>query len=98
MAMALTPARPLRGYAGNRDPIYPDAAKRRGEQGRVVLRVNVSSAGEPVSVTVQQSSGFSRLDNAAAAAVRQWRFEPAARDGKTVEGTAEVPILFRLEN
>ena len=25
-------------------------------------------------------------------------FEPAARDGKTVEGIAEVPILFRLEN
>jgi protein TonB len=98
MAAESTPARPLRGYAGNRDPIYPEAARRRGEQGRVMLRVNVSSGGEPVFVTVQQSSGFPRLDDAAAAAVRQWRFEPAARDGKTVAGIAEVPILFRLEN
>jgi protein TonB len=98
MAAAVTPARPLRGFAGNRDPSYPEAARRRGEQGRVMLRVNVSSGGEPVSVTVQQSSGFPRLDDAAAAAVRQWRFEPAARDGKTVAGIAEVPIVFRLEN
>ena len=98
MAAALTPARPLQGYAGNRDPIYPEAARRRGEQGRVILRVDVSSGGEPVSVIVQQSSGFPRLDAAAATAVRQWRFEPAARGGKSMAGIAEVPILFRLEN
>jgi protein TonB len=98
MAAALTPARPLQGYAGNRDPIYPEAARRRGEQGRVILRVDVSSGGQPVSVIVQQSSGFPRLDDAAAAAVRQWRFEPAARGGKSMAGIAEVPILFRLEN
>ena len=94
----LIPARPIRGSVANRDPAYPDAARRRGEQGRVMLRVNVSADGRPVSVTPLQSSGFPRLDDAAVAAVRQWRFEPAERNGKPVEGAADVPILFRLED
>jgi periplasmic protein TonB len=94
----LIPARPIRGSAANRDPAYPDAARRRGEQGRVMLRVDVSAGGAPISVTPLQSSGFPRLDDAAVAAVRQWRFEPAERNGKPVEGVADVPILFRLEN
>jgi len=85
----LIPARPIRGSVANRDPAYPDAARRRGEQGRVMLRVNV---------TPLQSCGFPRLDDAAVAAVRQWRFEPAERNGKPVEGAADVPILFRLGN
>jgi periplasmic protein TonB len=97
-AAPLIPPHPVRGLASNRDPVYPDTARRRGEQGRVVLRVEVSADGAPVSIAVAQSSGFPRLDEAAAGAVRQWRFQPASREGRALAGTADVPIDFRLEN
>jgi len=50
----------------------------------------------PLSVSVAQSSGVAILDDAALAAVRQWRFVPAIRGGTPVQGTAEIPVRFRL--
>ena len=40
-------------------------ARRRGQQGRVALQVNVSAEGMPVTVSVAQSSGYASLDAAA---------------------------------
>jgi protein TonB len=80
----------------DRPPAYPEIARRRGEQGRVLLRVAVSPAGLPVNVSVAESSGFSILDSAAVNAVEQWRFVPATRAGAPVAATAEVPLRFRL--
>jgi protein TonB len=83
--------------ASNRPPIYPENARRRGIQGRVVLQVSVSVEGAPVAVRVAESSGATSLDDAAVAAVRQWRFVPASQGSRPLPGTAEVPIVFRLE-
>jgi protein TonB len=47
-------------------------------------------------VLVKQSSGHAVLDEAALAAVRAWRFEPATLNGAPVEAEAEVPIRFKL--
>jgi protein TonB len=80
----------------DRPPRYPEAARRRGEQGRVVLRVDVSADGAPIDVTVTEGSGFPSLDAAALGAVRQWRFVPAMRGGTPVAAVAQVPIRFRL--
>ena len=55
----LVPARPVAGMETDRPPAYPEIARRRGEQGRVLLRVAVSPAGLPVNVSVAESSGFS---------------------------------------
>lgn len=69
------------------------------EQGVVVLRVEVTAAGEPTQVSVLQSSGFFRLDQAARQAVRHWRFHPAlAAGGLPVASEADVPVRFKLEN
>jgi protein TonB len=96
-AMApLVPARPVAGMETDRPPAYPEIARRRGEQGRVLLRVAVSPAGLPVNVSVAESSGFRDLDSAAVNAVEQWRFVPATRAGAPVAATAEVPLRFRL--
>jgi periplasmic protein TonB len=96
-AMApLVPARPVAGMETDRPPAYPEIARRRGEQGRVLLRVAVSPAGLPVNVSVAESSGFPVLDSAAVNAVEQWRFVPATRAGAPVAATAEVPLRFRL--
>ena len=90
------PARPVAGMESDRPPAYPEAARRRGEQGRVVLKVDVSANGSPLDVSVVQGSGFASLDAAALGAVRQWRFMPATRGGTPVAAVAQVPIRFRL--
>jgi protein TonB len=82
----------------NRAPTYPEVARRRGEQGRVMLRVSVSPDGMPLEVAVMGTSGHPSLDAAAQSAVRQWRFIPATQAGRTVAAVAEVPIRFQLSN
>jgi protein TonB len=82
----------------NRAPVYPESARRRGEQGRVLLRVDVSAEGMPLDVSVAGTSGHPILDSAALSAVRQWRFVPGTQAGRAVAAVAEVPIRFHLEN
>nr|MCU0972664.1 TonB family protein [Burkholderiales bacterium] len=85
------------GYLRNPEPQYPSASRRLGEQGTVQLRVLVSADGHAAHVDVHRSSGFPRLDDAAAAAVRDWRFVPAKRGTTPVEAHVIVPIVFKLE-
>jgi protein TonB len=61
-----------------------------------MIRVDVSVDGEPGSVLVLKSSGHALLDDAAASAVRQWRFVPATRDNVPMAASADVPIEFKL--
>ena len=72
-------------YLDNPSPAYPAAARRRGEQGRVHLRVYVSTAGTTIRIEVRTSSGFPLLDMAAKEAVERWRFVPAKQGGQPVE-------------
>jgi protein TonB len=90
------PARPVAGMESDRPPDYPEIARRRGQQGRVLLEVNVSAEGTPVSVAVAQSSGYPSLDAAALSAVQRWRFVPATRGGNPIAAVAAVPVRFRL--
>ncbi len=94
----LIPPRPVAGMATNRAPAYPQIALSRGETGRVMLRVNVSSDGRPLEVDVAETSGYPSLDVAAQAAVRRWQFIPATQAGSPVAAIAEVPVRFRLDN
>jgi protein TonB len=92
----IVPPRPVAGMQGNRPPVYPEHSRRRREQGHVLLRVDVSADGAAVSVSVVQSSGYPALDEAAAAAVGQWRFVAATRGGTAIAAAAEVPVQFSL--
>ncbi len=83
-------------YLHNPRPAYPRQARQQRMQGRVLLAVRVSAEGLALSVTLKSSSGFDLLDQAAAEAVRNWRFVPARRGGSPVEGLVEVPIRFVL--
>ncbi len=80
----------------NRPPAYPENLRRRGVAGRVVLRVEVSTQGSPVTVTVAQSSGFGAMDQAATSAVQSWQFVPASQGGRPVPATASVAVNFSL--
>lgn len=83
-------------YLNNPAPVYPALARRKGEQGAVMLRVNVTAEGKPQEVTLHKSSGSPALDKAAIAAVRQWRFVPAKRGEEAVAAWVQVPMVFKL--
>jgi protein TonB len=97
-APPFVPPRPVSAVTGNRKPTYPLDARRRGLQGLVVLRVFVSVQGTAQDVSVLTSSGHPILDDAAIAAVRTWRFEPATQGGVPESGSADVPIRFMLQD
>jgi len=83
-------------YLHNSYPAYPRMSRRRGEQGKVLLRVKVNQNGSAASVQLKKSSGFKRLDKAAREAVSKWRFIPAKKNGKTVSAWVNIPIVFKL--
>lgn len=87
-----------RSHPDNPAPLYPDSAKRLGLQGEAVVRVTVTPDGQPESLILVESSGWSVLDDAALETVRTWRFVPGRRDGTDIRSTIELPIVFSLEN
>jgi protein TonB len=74
-------------------PVYPDKALKDRARGVVVLRVLVSQNGEPLEVKVERGARQD-LTDAAVAAVKQWRFEPARKDGFRVRAYTRVRIPF----
>jgi protein TonB len=92
----LVPPRFDAAYLDNPAPIYPAAAKRAAEEGRVLLRVLVSADGHAQSVEIARTSGSDRLDQSALEAVRKWRFVPARRGDANVAAYVNVPIVFSL--
>ncbi len=77
---------------------YPRTSRRNGEAGVVLVRAYIDSqGGASRQVAVEKSSGFSRLDQAAVAAVQRARFRPYTENGQPVEGWALIPINFELE-
>lgn len=84
-------------YLYNPPPAYPSVSRDRGEQGRVMVSALVSVDGLVKDAFVEVSSGFSRLDEAAVAAVRAWRFVPATRAGVVVEMRHQIPVRFELD-
>lgn len=83
-------------YLNNPPPPYPALSRRLGEQGSVMLRVQIRDDGIPAEVTIHRSSGSPRLDRAALEAVRQWRFT-VRRGGMAVAAPVLVPISFTLQ-
>lgn len=77
-------------------PSYPHNARRLGIQGTTLLSVFVAADGRVADVVVKQSAGHPDLDQAAADAVKRWRFEPARRGSEAVAMWVLLPVEFRL--
>lgn len=85
-------------YRETPKPLYPERARKEGQQGRVLLRVLVDQEGRSKSVEVSASSGSETLDRAAAEAIKLWRFSPARYGDKPVESWVRIPVDFRLND
>lgn len=78
-------------------PSYPEASLKAKEQGTVMLKVRVLADGTPADIVIHKSTATPALEQAAINAVQRWRFNPAIKDGKAVEGTVLVPMMFSLD-
>ena len=78
-------------------PKYPASALRAGETGTVLVLASIDRNGVPIEVSLDDRSGNREFDRSALQAVRQWRFQPALRDGKPVAAKVRVPVEFALE-
>ncbi|WP_235362748.1 energy transducer TonB [Burkholderia sp. A9] len=94
----ITAPRFAAAYLHNPAPDYPDVAQRRGWEGTTFLNVHVLASGLPDQVLLSASSGHDALDDAAVAAVRDWRFVPAKRGAESIDGWVRVPVVFKLGN
>jgi len=83
-------------YLANPPPEYPRLSRELGEEGRVELRVHVTTRGLPDDITPHRSSGYERLDRAALQAVWRWKFVPARLGQEAQSGWVIVPISFNL--
>ena len=76
---------------------YPARARRLGQQGLVKVRAEIDDQGIVMVAQISVSSGFADLDNAALDAVKNARFLPAKKNGRSVPSIFVKPIRFRLQ-
>lgn len=77
-------------------PEYPRFARRRGIEGKVVLKLRIDEKGRLKGVEVIEPGGFGFTD-AALRAIRQSSFIPAHRNGRAVPSEAILTVRFRLK-
>lgn len=77
------------------DPVYPEAARKAGVEGIVILEAATDIYGRVASVKVLRSIPL--LDQAAVDALRQWVYEPAVVNGQPAPVTFSVTVRFTLD-
>jgi TonB family protein len=78
------------------EPKYPEDARAKKIEGSVLLGLTIDHGGLPQNIQIKRSLDPS-LDQAAVEALRQWRFEPAIKDGQPVSMWITVEVYFRLD-
>jgi TonB family protein len=80
-------------------PAYPEEARKNGIRGTVILQAIVDHTGTVTDVEVIKSEpdGYEPFIKSAIDSVRQWRYEPAKRDGEPVDVYFSMRIQFALD-
>ena len=79
------------------EPMYPSRAIRENRQGTVLLSVFVLADGRVGDVRLEQSSGFSDLDDSALREAKRWRLKPGTKHGLAFGMWKQIPITFQLK-
>ncbi|HET9451713.1 MAG TPA: TonB family protein [Aggregicoccus sp.] len=89
-------AQPPRELSSNASPDFPADARRRGQEGMVILKIVVDADGRVSAVKVMR--GDEPFVAEAVRAVKSWRYEPARLDGQAISVFRIVKIPFRLKS
>jgi len=79
-------------------PEYPSTSILRGEEGRVVVRLEVDTEGRAHQIELIEGSGHFRLDGSVLRFVREERFVPAQRGGTPIASTQTFSFRFELRD
>ena len=79
-------------------PIYPNSALYIGIQGEVELEFEILISGNVGSVVILRSvkSGQGGIDESAVNSIKQWKFQPAKKDGKHIACFVKLAVMFSL--
>jgi TonB family protein len=96
-APGITPPKPANNHAmGESD--YPLLSTVLAEQGTVVLDLAIGPDGKVQDARMIQSSGFSRLDDAAMAAAKShWLYTPPLRGGQPIACRWKAQVVWSLD-
>lgn len=81
----------------NKQPKYPALAKRKKQQGQVLLKAFIDKSGKAKKIEVAKSSSSKLLDFAALDAVKTWKFIPAKKLGQAISSSVIIPVTFKLQ-
>ena len=77
---------------------YDETSRRRGEEGKVGILLEIDSLGNPRNIKIAKSSGYPRLDRVALNGIRSSHFSPTLKSGRPVNSQIEYTIIFRLDD
>ena len=84
-------------FVAGADLVYPETALSAGIEGLVVVRYDVTVEGRVANAAVERAEPSGVFEVAALAAVRSWRFKPAAQGRQAVAARNQVSeVAFRL--
>ena len=75
---------------------YPDRARQRRIEGRVVVSVLIDTDGNVQTVRILEADPPNVFNEMVLNSVPNWKFEPAKYKGEPVQTWARIPIPFRL--
>lgn len=78
------------------EDFWPIESKRLGEEGTVMVSVRISVTGCATAAAIVGSSGSDMLDDAVLKFYETIDFFPGEVDGKPVESTVTMPVVFKL--
>jgi TonB family protein len=92
------PPQPIGGFAAiQQNLVYPEIARRAGIEGTVIVHAQIGVNGEVVNTRILKSLGENNgCDEAAVAAIKAVKWQPAKAKGQPVSVWVSIPVKFKL--
>ena len=92
------PPEPIGGFAAIQSKlVYPEIARKAGIEGTVTVQARISDSGVVIDTRILVPLGNSGCNEAAVAAIRAVRWNPAKQRDKPVTVWVSIPVRFKLK-